>query len=262
MLVSVKNRHRHPPPDNSPIPHQPDPEMNVSSYQSTRLIFCVLFAFVPATLNAQNQAVAPSQTPASRPTPGGTPKYTEEQMQDMISKLQDRIKKAADAVIGRIQKEEADIRLKFTYLRKPERLDPNSYGSKDDITVWRNSLGQLKDKENGLDKLYADAELDLGNALVQQRINQSIADQIKNELLKSFPWSVIKKKSELMHEFITEHDDLLSFCDTNWGSWKPGPEPGSATFADTTLAATFQNLKEKISTTGDQIEEQYKVMVQ
>jgi hypothetical protein len=236
--------------------------MNVSSYQSTRLIFCVLFAFVPAVLRAQNQAVAPSQTPASRPTPGGAPKYTEEQMQDMISKLQDRIKKAADAVIGRIQKEETDVRLKFSYLRKPERLDPNSYGSKEDITVWRNSLEQLKDKENGLDKLYADADLDLGNALVQQRINQSIADQIKNELLKSFPWSVIKKKSELMHEFITEHDDLLTFYDTNWGSWKTGSEPGTATFADTKLATTFQNLKEKISTTGDQVEEQYKAMVQ
>ena len=108
-------------------------------------------------------------------------------MQEMISKLQDRVKKAADAVLGRIQKEEADVRLKFSYLRKPERLDPNSYGSKDDIKAWRDSLQQLKDKENGLDKLYADAEPDLANALIQQRINQSVADQIKNELLQSFP---------------------------------------------------------------------------
>jgi hypothetical protein len=245
--------------------------MNVSSYQSTRLIFCALFAFVPATLYAQNQAVAPSQSPASKPTPGSGPtkptpgsgpKYTEEQLQDMISKLQDRIKKAADAVIGRIQKEETDIHLKFNYLRKPERLDPNSYASKDDITVWRNSLEELRNKENGLDKLYADAEPDLGNALVQQRINQSIADQIKNELLQSFPWSVIKKKSELMHEFITEHDDLLTFYDANWGSWKPGSEQGTATFDDAKLAATFQDLKQKINATGDQIEQQYKVMAQ
>src|ERR1700719_3356441 len=205
--------------------------MNLFSSQSNRLIFCVLFAFVPATLHAQSQAVVPSQTPGQKSTPGGgAPKYTEGQMQEMVSKLQDRIKKAADAVLGRIQKEEADVHLKFTYLRKPERLDPNSYSSKDDITVWRNSLEQLKNKENGLDKLYADAELDLGNALVQQRINQSIADQIKNELLQSFPWSVIKKKSELMHEFITEHDDLLTFYDSNWGSWKPGSEQGTATF--------------------------------
>ena len=72
--------------------------------------------------------------------------------------------------------------------------------------------------------MYADAEQDLGNALVQQRINQSIADQIKNELLKSFPWDVIKKKSSLMRDFIAEHDEFLTFYDTNWGAWKPGSE--------------------------------------
>jgi len=183
-------------------------------------------------------------------------------MQEMISKLQDRIHKAADAVLGRIQKEEAGIQMKFTYLRKPDRLDPNSYGSKDDIAVWRDSLQQLKVQESGLDKLYAEADQDLGNALIQQRINQSIADQIKNELLKSFPWSVIKKKSELMREFIEQHDELLTFYDENWGSWKPGSEPGTPTFDDPKLAAKFQGLKGKINTTGEQIEEQYKLIAQ
>jgi hypothetical protein len=238
--------------------------MNVFSSQSARLIFCGLFAFVPAILNAQNKATAPTQTPGPRSTPagGGSPKYTDQQMQEMISKLQERIHKAADAVLGRIQKEENGIRLKFVYLRKPQRLDPNSYGSKDDISAWRDSVQQLKDEENGLDKLYAEADQDLGNALIQQQINQSIADQIKNELLKSFPWSVIKKKSELMREFIAEHDELLTFYDKNWGSWKPGSEPGTATFADQKLAAAFQDLKQKINGTGQQIEEQYRVMVQ
>lgn len=183
-------------------------------------------------------------------------------MQEMIAKLQDRIQKAADAVIGRIQREEAAVRLKFSYFRKPERLDPNTYGSKEDITSWRTSLQQLKEQENGLDKLYADAELDLGNALVQQRINQSIADQIKNELLKSFPWTAIKKKSGLMRDYISEHDELLTFYDTNWGTWKPGSDAGTATFADAKLAATFQNLKDKINATGKQLDEQYKTMVQ
>jgi hypothetical protein len=236
--------------------------MNLFSSQSNRLIFCVLFAFVAATLDAQSQAVAPSPTPGQKSTPGGgAPKYTAEQMQEMVSKLQGRIKTAADAVLGRIQKEEADVRIRFNYFRKPERLDPNTYGSKDDITVWRDSLQQFKDKENGLDKLYADAEQDLGNAMVQQRINESIADQINKELLTSFPWSVIRKKSQLMREFIGEHDDLLKFYDQNWGTWKPGSQPGTATFADAKLAATFQNLKDKINTTGKQIEEQYQLMV-
>jgi hypothetical protein len=241
--------------------------MNPFLSHSGRLIFCVLFTFVPATLRAQNQATAPSQTPPQTPAPksapgGGAPKYTDQQMQEMISKLQDRIQKATDAVIGRIQKEESAVRLKFSYFRKAERLDPNTYESKEDITSWRTSLQQLKVEENGLDKLYADAELDLGNALVQQRINQSIADQIKNELLRSYPWSVIKKKSGLMRDFIAEHDELLTFYDTNWGAWKPGSDAGSATFADAKLAATFQDLKDRINSTGEQIEEQYKIMIQ
>jgi hypothetical protein len=238
--------------------------MNVFSSQSAKFIFYGLFAFVPATLHAQNQATAPTQTPGARSTPAGAgvPKYTDQQMQEMISKLQERIHKAADVVLGRIQKEESGIHLKFVYLRKPERLDPNSYGSKDDISAWRNSVQQLKDQENGLEKLYAEADQDLGNALMQQQINPSIADQIKNELLKSFPWSVIKKKSGLMREYIAEHDELLTFYDKNWGSWKSGSEPGTAIFADQKLAAAFQDLKQKIDGTGQQIEEQYRVMVQ
>jgi hypothetical protein len=183
-------------------------------------------------------------------------------MQEMIGKLQDRVKKAADAVIGRIQKAETDIALKYSYFRKPERLDPTTYGAKDEIATWRGSLQELKEKENGLDKLYADAEQDLGNALTQERINQSIADQIKNELLKSFPWGVIKKKSALMQEFIEEHESLLSFYDKNWGSWKPGSNPGTPTFDDPNLAATFQDLKDKINATGQQIDDQYKAMLQ
>jgi hypothetical protein len=237
--------------------------MNLLLSKSARSIFCVLFAFLPATLQAQKQAVTPPQTHGPNPAPsGGSPTYTEEQMQEMISKLQDRIKKAADAVLGRIQKEEVSIHLRFSYLRKPERLDPNTYGSKDDITIWRDSVQQLREKENGLDKLYAEADQDLGNALIQQQINQSISDQIKNELLRSFPWTTIKKKSELMRDFIAEHDDLLTFYDKNWGSWKPGSEPGTVTFADRKLAAAFQDMKDKINATGQALEEQYKTMLQ
>src|SRR3984957_6464474 len=231
--------------------------MKVFSPQSALLVFSALMTFVPVTLQAQSQAATPSQTPAPK---SAAPKYTEEQQQKMIGKLQDRIKNAADSVIGRIQKEEAGVHLKFSYFRKSERLDPNTYGSKEDVVAWRDSLQKLKDQENGLDKLSADAEQDLGNALVQQRVNQSIADQIKNELLQSFPWGVIKKKSELMREFITEHEDLLTFYDQNWGSWKPGSVAGTATFSDQKLAATFQDLKDKINTTGQQIEELYKGM--
>jgi hypothetical protein len=59
-----------------------------------------------------------------------------------------------------------------------------------------------------------------------------------------------------------EPEDLLTSYDTNWGSWKPESEAAPATFNDQKLAATYQDLKDKINATGQQIEDQYKVMTQ
>jgi hypothetical protein len=237
------------------------PNMNLVPPQLAALTLCLCFALAPTTLNAQNQSASPSQTPKASPAEG-RPQFSQDQMKEMIEKLRDRVGNAANQVIGRIQREETDLRIKFSYLRKPDRLDPNSYASRDEIAQWRGSVQQLKDKEDLLERLYAQADQDLGNALIQQKINAAIADQIRNELLKSFPWSTIKRKNELMREFIAEHFELLAFYDKNWGSWKPGHEPGTPTFDNRQLAAAFENLKEKINTTGLQIEDQYKVMVQ
>jgi hypothetical protein len=237
--------------------------MNVRFHKAAQLFCWIMLGILPGLVQAQNPALAPSNKPGTgpRPTPGVTqPKYTEEQVQEIVAKLQDRIKIATDLVFGRIQKAESDIRLRFSYLRKPERLDPNAYGSKEDVAAWQNSVQQLRDAENTLDKLYANADLDLGNALTQQRINPSIADQLKNQLMTTIPSATIKKKSELMHQYIEDHQELLNFYDKNWGSWKPGTGPGSATFSDPSLATAFQSLKEKINATGEQIDEQYRAM--
>ncbi len=241
--------------------------MNLLSSKSARLLCWSILILLPAVGHAQNPALAPSPTPGPgagpKQAPGrNQPQYTEEQMQEIIAKLQDRIKNATDLVFGRIQKTESDIHLRYSYLRKPERLDPNSYASKDDITSWHNSVEQLKNEMNSLDRLYANAEIDLGNALTQQRINPAIADQIKKELMTTFPWTTIRKKSELMHSFLADHEELLNFYDKNWGSWKPGSDAGTATFSDGDLATAFQAMKDKINTTGNQIDDQYKSMVQ
>jgi hypothetical protein len=238
--------------------------MNVILSKSTPLLCWIIFGLLPAAAYAQNPTHVPSTTPPGPiPPPGrNRPQYSDEQMQEMVAKLQDRIKAATDLVIGRISKTENDVHLRFSYLRKPERLDPNTFGSKDDITAWLKSVQQLKDSQNNLDKLYADADIDLGNALTQQRINPAIADQIKIELLKTFPWTVIRQKSELMHQFIGAHEELLGFYDKNWGSWKPGSQPGTATFADANLTTAFNALKDKINATGQQIDDRYKVMLQ
>jgi hypothetical protein len=226
---------------------------------SKLVALCVCFALLPATLSAQNQATSPSRTPGTKPSPSiSTPKYTEEQVQEMISKVQDRIRNASDQVMGRIQKEESQLYIRFSYFNKPDRLDPNAYSSKEDIALWQQSLQQLREKEATLEKLYAEADQDLGNALIQQRINTALAEQIKNELLKSFPWETIRKKNKLMQEFIAEHGDLLAFYGKNWATWKSG----TATFDDQKLTTTYEDLKKKIIATGLQIEGAYKTMLQ
>ena len=176
----------------------------------------------------------------------------------MISKVQDRIRNATDQVMGRIQKAESELYIRFSYFNKPNRLDPNTYSSKEDIALWQQSLQQLREKEATLEKLYAEADQDLGNALIQQKINPALVEQIKNELQKSFPWETIRKKNQLMQEFIAEHGDLLAFYDQNWATWKSG----TATFDNQKLTAIHKNLKEKIIATGLQIEGQYKIMLQ
>jgi hypothetical protein len=233
--------------------------MSLTLPQFVALTLCVCFAFLPTTLPAQNQATSPSRIPGAKPSPSiSTPKFTDEQVQEMITKLQDRIRNASDQVMGRIQKEESQLYVKFLYFNKPDRLDPNTYSSKEDIALWQQSLQQLREKEGTLEKLYAEADQDLGNALRQQGVNPEISEQIKNELLKTFPWETIRNKNHLIQEFIVEHGDLLAFYNQNWATWKPG----AATFDDQKLTATYKKLKEKIIATGLQIKGEYKTMLQ
>ena len=233
--------------------------MSLTLSKFVALTLCVCFALLPATLPAQNQATSPSRIPGAKPSPSiSTPKFTDQQVQEMISKVQDRVRNASDQVMGRIQKEESQLYIKFLYFNKPDRLDPNTYSSKEDIALWQQSLQQLREKEGTLEKLYAEADQDLGNALIQQGVNPEISEQIKNELLKTFPWETIRNKNHSIQEFIVEHGDLLAFYNQNWATWKPG----TATFDDQKLTATYKKLKEKIIATGLQIEGKYKTMLQ
>jgi hypothetical protein len=219
-----------------------------------RLLFALYACWISLlpTLNAQS--------PSPSPHGSQTPKYTEEQIQEMVTKLQERIGKATDAVFGRIQKEESDLHIRLSYLTKPDRLNPSTYTSKDDVTQWRQSLQQFKERADSLANLYENADPDLGNALLQQRINQAIAEQIKKELMQSFPWDVIKKKNQLTQEFVSEFGALLTFYYNHWGSWKTGSAAGAPSFDDPKLASTFQSLKDKVSAVGAQIEDQYRAM--
>jgi hypothetical protein len=102
--------------------------------------------------------------------------------------------------------------------------------------------------------------MDLGNALIQQRINQAVAQQIKKVLLDSFPWDTINKKNQLIKEFVSDFGDLLTFYDNNWASWKTNSAAGAPAFDNPNLAASYQVLKEKVNAVGTQIEDQYRAM--
>jgi len=108
-------------------------KMNLSPSQFVGLTLCVCLALMPATLPAQNEATPPSRIPGAKPSPS-------------TSKVQDRISNAADQVMGRIQREESELYIRFSSFNKPTRLDPNAYSSKGDIALWQQSLQRLREK--------------------------------------------------------------------------------------------------------------------
>ena len=219
--------------------------------------FAVLF-LLPIALMAQDKPgqSKPGQNP--KPAPAGPEKFTREQIEEIVSKLHDRIGKAADHVMGKLQKAENDIFMRFGYFQKADRLDPNTYASRDEVSQWQQSLKEMKQKQDALEQLYGNADQDLGSALLAERIDPRICEQVKKELLQTFPWDTIKKKDQLMQQYLGGHGELLTFYDKNWGTWKRGANP--PTFENQQLNGTYQSLKVKITTLGDQVTDQYRAL--
>jgi hypothetical protein len=219
-----------------------------------RPALAVLFLF-PIALTAQDK---PGQSkPGQSPKPGPE-KLTREQIEEIVSNIHDRIGIAADHVMGKLQKAETDIFMRFGYFQKADRLDPNAYASREEVSQWQQSLKELKQKQDALEQLYSNADQDLGGALLAERIDPRVSEQVKKELLQTFPWDTIKKKNQLMQQYLVEHGELLTFYDKNWGTWKHGVNP--PTFENQQLNGTYQNLKAKITTLGDQLADQYRAL--
>jgi hypothetical protein len=213
----------------------------------------VLLCLLPSIILAQEKAGQ-----SAKPAPSAAQKFTQEQLEEIVAKLHERIGKAADQVMGRIQKAENDIFLRFGYFQKPDRLDPNAFASRDEVSQWQKSLKELKQKQDALEQLYGSAGQDLAGALLAQHIDPRITEQVKNELLQTFPWDTIKKKNQLMQQYLAGHDELLTFYDKNWGSWKHGAN--APEFSDPSLAGTYQGLKTKVVATGSQVADQYRTL--
>jgi hypothetical protein len=180
-----------------------------------------------------------------------------EQNPEAVAALQDRIKMVADKVFGRIQTQEVDLYKRFGYFQKPERLDPNSFSSQDEITPWYKLLDELKASRDSVANLYSSADKDLTDSLTEVKVMGDLATGIKKELIDSVPWDVVDQKNRLLLDYIDEHRELLTFYQKNWGHWSQGSTSGKPTFDSPELTSTYNRLRDRVVTTGTQIQKDY-----
>jgi hypothetical protein len=174
----------------------------------------------------------------------------------------ERMADSARKVLDRIQTGESDLHLRLTYFEKPDRLDPNSYASKDEVKQWLGMLQQLKEQHDRVARMYSDLGKDLDAALQGTGTNPENTAMFRKYIMDGFPWPIIDKKKELIADYIAEHQKLLLFYQKNWGSWTPGSNPGNPTFNSVSAEAIYKKLREQVLATGDEVEKEYKEMSQ
>lgn len=208
---------------------------------------------------------APSQKPQANPenpalrSHGESDKATSQE--SLVNRPQlERLTNAADKVLNRIQDEENDLYLRVSYFEKPDRLNPNSYASREEVAQWQGMLQQLKEKHDLVAQLYADLGKDLDAALKDAGASKELVDHFKKLVMDGFPWEEIEKKKKLIADFIDEEGKLLSFYDKNWGSWTMSTNPSKPEFTSASAANIYKRLRVQIVDTSEQIEKEYKTM--
>jgi hypothetical protein len=172
----------------------------------------------------------------------------------------DRLTKAADKVLDRIQSEENDLYLRVNYFEKPERLNPNSYASKDEIAQWQGLLQQLKEKHDLVAQHYADVGKDLDAEFRNAGGSEEVVAKFKKFILDGFPWDAIEKKKNLIADFIDEQTKLLMFYEKNWGAWTSTGDANKPEFTSASAANIYKRLRDQILNTSQEIEKEYKEM--
>jgi hypothetical protein len=202
-------------------------------------------------MNSGNPALRSPEKPSGTATPG--------ELQVNPQELE-RLTKAADKVLNRIQSEENDLYLRVSYFEKPERLNPNSYGSKEEVAQWRELLTRLKEKHDLVAQLYGDVGKNLDTELRTAGGSDEIVTRFKKFIMDGFPWNTIEKKKSLIADFIDEQAKLLSFYEKNWGSWNPNGDPAKPEFTSASAGNIYKKLRDQIVNTSEEIEKQYKEM--
>jgi hypothetical protein len=230
--------------------------------------FVAVIAALTSSGMAFGQAERPGAPPGKPPakpenpalrSPGQPGKATPQESSVQNPQLQ-RLTNAADKVLNRIQKEENDLYLRVNYFEKPDRLNPNSYASKEEVAQWQGMLQQLKEKHDLVTQLYADLEKDLDAELKETGTSKELVDQFKKFVINGFPWDEIEKKKKLIADFIDEQGKLLLFYEKNWGSWTTSTSLNEPEFKSASAASIYKRLRDQILSTSEQIEKEYKAM--
>ncbi len=229
------------------------------------LLMGALTGLLASTAQAQQAASPAPKTPinpgnpalrsSAKPSGSSTPKETQVNPQQL-----ERLTSAADKVLNRIQSEENDLYLRVNYFEKPERLNPNSYASKEELAQWKGLLQQLKEKHDLVAQLYVEVAKDLDVELRKVAGNEEMVTRFKKFILDGFPWATIEKKRSLITDFIDEQAKLLSFYEINWGSWSATADANKPEFTSASAANIYKRLRDQILNTSEEIEKEYKEM--
>jgi hypothetical protein len=228
------------------------------------LLIVVLMAFGVIFAGAQ-QVVSPTPKPKINPAnpalrPGKSAETATPEAPQINPQELERLTKAADKVLNRIQTEENDLYLRISYFEKPERLNPSSYGSKEEVSQWEGILDQLKAKLETVSQLYVDIGKNLDTELRSAGANEEIVAKFKKFIMDGFPWATIEKKRTLIADFIDEQAKLLTFYQKSWGSWNGKGDADNPEFTSASAANIYKRLRDQIVNTSQEIEKQYKEM--
>ncbi|MBV9488196.1 MAG: hypothetical protein JO069_00535 [Verrucomicrobia bacterium] len=214
----------------------------------------------PSSSPAQTQtplAPAAQAQPSRKPAGPASASPTPESPQ--LKALRQALTESAGKVVDRIQAAETELYQKLSYFQKPERLDPNTFASVDEVQDWEKLLQELRDKGDRVASLYANAGKSLDAELTNSKVSAEIATRFRQMVLDGFPWDTIQKKNQLFQRYVDAHGQLLAFFEKNWGAWEPG-QP--LKFKTARLASAYRKIKEDVVSTGKQLDQQYKAMAE
>jgi hypothetical protein len=225
--------------------------LGTEAFAQTPLLSPSLSPSVPGA----RRSLSPNSSATQKPSASNeTEAEKKARFQEMTAILKDRIAEATDKVMSKIIAQEKDLRMRLGYFEKPERFDPNSFGSKEEIQNWQKLVDDFQQSRDQAAKVYGDASENMESALLDEKIAPQLATAIRKEIMNTFPWDDIVKKDDLLTSYAGYHRQLLSFFDQNWKTWN-STKPY---FADQKTETDYEKLCQQITSTGKEIDTIYK----